>query len=377
MWIRSSVTAVFRSSVVSGFLTAIWLVVAPPAATGQERSSFDMLIVGDSHISGQGLREKDKFYSLVKDWLEDEVFLNTRSVNLKVKAHAGSRIFMHPEELAAMQKTGDDINKFHYAEANISTPTISAQIDLARAEYADPSSVDLVMLSGCITDVLVADIVNPFYPKSKLRKRIKRFCGESMRDLIAHTAASFPNAAIVIVGYFPIVSDKSDMKVMLRYFLNIISFPPKLHFFFTNPGSQLLFKGLQKRIAKRSKLWVDESNSAISMAVADFNRERPGRTVLFIEAPFSEDLSYGMENSYLWEIGKDHRPNDDTYADRKVGCAKTFSEMKYQHYGRLSRKMCELSSVAHPNVQGSQAYADAIKYSLGHVFFNRGLIIAN
>lgn len=84
-----------------------------------------------------------------------------------------------------------------------------------------------------------------------------------------------------------------------------------------------------------------------------------------------------MKSSYLWEIGKNHRPNDDTYAERKVGCARVFSEMKYQHYGRLSRKMCELSSVAHPNVDGSRAYAEAIKVNLRPLLSNAGSTLAN
>ncbi len=369
-------TPTFRSKIIVACLAAIGAIVPLQSSLAQDSSPFEMLIVGDSHISGQGLREKDKFYSRVRDWLQREI-IESREVKLKVKAHAGSRISMHPEELAAMQKSGDDINRFHYAEANISSPTIKTQIDVAKAEYSDPASVELVMLSGCITDVLVADIINPFYPKKKLSKRIKRFCGESMSDLIAHTAASFPNAAIVVVGYFPIASNRSDMKVMLRYFLNIISLPQKLHFFFTNPASRLLLKILHKRIAARSKYWVEESNNVIRNAIARFNRNHPQRKILFVASPFNEDLSYGMKNTYLWEIGKDHRPNDDTYAERKIGCAKVFSEIKYQHYGRLSRKMCELSSVAHPNVEGSRAYAEAIKASLRPILSNEDSKLAN
>jgi hypothetical protein len=48
-----------------------------------------MLVVGDSLISAQGLREQNKFYYLVKDWLQADVFGASRRVNLKVKAHVG------------------------------------------------------------------------------------------------------------------------------------------------------------------------------------------------------------------------------------------------------------------------------------------------
>ena len=130
MRIKLALTPTVRSKVIVACIAVIGAIVPFQPSLAQDNSRFEMLIVGDSHISGQGLREKDKFYSLVRDWLEDEV-LDPQIVDLKVKAHAGSRISMHPEELAAMQKAGDDMNKFHYPEANISSPSIKTQIEVA------------------------------------------------------------------------------------------------------------------------------------------------------------------------------------------------------------------------------------------------------
>lgn len=352
--LRSLVVTVLAGLVVS---------LSPDVAIAQNLPPFEMLVVGDSHISGQGLRQENKFYFLVKEWLQSEVFRTSRKVNLKVKAHGGSRITLHPGELAAMQKSGDDVNKFHYAEANISSPSIMTQIDVARKEYDTGEMVNLVMLSGCITDVLVSDLINPFYPEKKMRERVKRFCGESMSGLLEHATKTFPNAYVVVVGYFPIASSESDVTTMARYFLRIVSFPPKLQFIFTNPFGKLFLRILRGKIAKRSRIWVRESNREMQQAIAKINgRERP--KVFFVESPIMEEHSYATKKSLLWEIGKNHAPDDETYADRLAGCAKVFGEMKYKHYGRLSRRMCEISSVAHPNVAGSKAYADAIKKSL-------------
>jgi hypothetical protein len=339
------------------------LLMLPQPVNAQEPTEFNILVIGDSHISGQGLRRENKFYSLVADWIDNDVFVGSRRVNLKVKAHAGSRISLHPTELKAMQKAGDDVNKFHYAEANISSPVIHQQIDAALSEYPDPSAVNLVMLSGCITDVLVADIVSPFYPERKLRERISRYCGDAMHGLLQQAANAFPNAQIVVVGYFPIASTNSDINAMVRYFSKIVSFPPKLQFFFTNPLSRQFLKILRNKIAKRSKIWVDESNREMREAIAKLNADAR-RRALFVESPITDGSSYGTANSLLWEIGKDHLPNDETYAQRKENCAPVFKEMKYRHYGRLSTRMCELSSVAHPNIEGSRAFAEAIKISL-------------
>jgi hypothetical protein len=342
-------------------LTLLFIFTMAGRISAQDPAPYEMLVVGDSHITGQGLHEQNKFYYLVKQWLQSEVFASSRKVNLKVKAHAGSRITVHKEELEKMQKLGDDIHKFHYVEANISTPSIMAQIDIAWNEYKDPASVNLVMLSGCITDVLVADIVSPFYPERKLRERIHRFCGESMSSLLQDVTTTFPNAQVVVVGYFPIASSDSDITTMAHYFLNIIDFPPKLHFLFTNPLSRQILKIFRKLIANRSRLWLKESDREIRAAIAKTNAGLDKPRVLFVQSPIPEKSTYGTKKSLVWEVGENHRPNDETYDERLVECAKVFSEMKYQHYGRLSRKMCELSSVAHPNIEGSKAFADAIE----------------
>ncbi len=323
-----------------------------------------MLVIGDSHISGQGLREQNRFYNIVKEGLQNEVFGATRRVELTVKAHAGSRITIHPKELKAMAKKGDDINAFHFTEANLSAPSIRHQVDVAAGEYADPSEVDLVMFSGCITDVLVADIMSPFYPISKLRERVKRFCNVSMAELLEHITNAFPRAQVVVVGYAPIASKKTDLKEMARYFFKILSFPPKLQFIATNPLSRQFLKPFRNKFAERSAIWIKESNRHITNAIVQVNERFPSERIFYVSSPIGADSSFGTPEPLVWGIGKDHRPNDETYEERKAGCTQVFKEMKYKHYGCLTVRMCELSSAAHPNVAGSRAFAGAIMDTL-------------
>lgn len=346
------------------FLALLFSTLLSLSAVAQDRDPFDILVVGDSHISGQGLKRENRSYFLVKQWLDGEVFRGAVNVRLKVKAHAGSRLTLHPDEQKALAKAGDDVNRYHYEEANISTPSIRAQLEHARAEYEDPRSVRLVMLSGCITDVLVADIVNPFYPVKKLRERIGRFCRDSMADVLRYASELFPGAQIVAVGYFPIASTESDITTVLRYFLTVISLPRWLAPVFTNAVSRRLFKPLRNRIAARSRIWLEDSNKAIRAAVERVNSAYSHERVLFVESPIHAEQSYATRQSLFWEIGKDHLPNDETYRERKTNCARVFKELKYHHYGRLSTKMCELSSVAHLNVEGARVYAEAIKTAI-------------
>lgn len=329
---------------------------------------FEMLVVGDSHISGQGLNEKNKFYYLVKEWLQRDVFGASKKVNLKVKAHSGARIDLHEDELALMKKAGDDIDKFHHAEANLSQPSIRKQIDFARKEYESAELVDLVMLSGGITDVLVANTINPFLKENKVRSLIHKYCNESMSGLLEHTINTFPNALVVVVGYFPIISTKSDINKITRYLFKAVKFPHPLQFTLTNGLNKQLMKIVRKKIALRSRMWVKESNREFREAISKINAKYDKPKVVFVESPITEENCFGTKNPLLWETDKDNRPNDEFYAERKKMCPTVFAELKHHHYGKLSIRMCELAAIAHPNIEGSKAYAMSIRKSLNGSF---------
>ncbi len=123
-------------------------------------------------------------------------------------------------------------------------------------------------------------------------------------------------------------------------------------------------KILRKKMAKRSRIWVAESNREMREAIGKVNARFDKPKVLFVESPITEENCFGTKSSLLWETDKDNLPADERYAERKIMCPKVFTELKYQHYGKLSTRMCELAAIGHPNVEGAKAFAEAIKNSL-------------
>lgn len=336
-----------------------------------DNSDFEILVVGDSFIWGQGLREEDKFYSLVKNWLQKEVVINGRNVNLKVKAHSGSRIYIHEDELAEMTECGEDAEKFHHPEIDISFPSITFQIDTARKEYENPDSVKLVMLSGGITDLVVANTVNPFLREGKMRDLIHKYSHAAMQNLLEHISNTFPEAYIVVVGYFPIVSTKSDVNKITKYLMKIVKFPHPFQFLLTNIFSKQFMKIIRKAVASRSRIWVAESNKEMRDAVKDANEKCQRTQILFVESPITEENCFATKNSMLWGTDDDNKPEDDLYKLRKTVCPAELKEIKYKPYGFFSVRLCELASIAHPNKLGSIAYAEAIKARLKPIFQNQ------
>lgn len=350
------------------FLASRSVLSLPKFVFSNDSEAFEMLVVGDSHISGQGLQDKHKFYSLTKEWLQAEVFGENRQVNLKVKAHSGSRISLHADELEKMREAEDDINKFHHQEINISFPSITEQINVARKEYENAESVNLIMLSGGITDVLVANTINPFIKEKELRALVHKYCGEAMFGLLEHTSRTFPNATVAVIGYFPIISTKSDVNKISRYLFKVVKFPQLLQFALTNNLSKQFMKILRKKMAMRSRIWVKESNREIREAIARINAKFDKPRVIFVETPITEENCFGTKNSLLWETNADNLPNDERYNERKIECPKAFGELKFHHYGKLSVRLCEMAAIGHPNIEGAKAYSEAVKNNLKTIF---------
>ena len=64
----------------------------------EQEKPYEFLVIGDSLIWGQGLEEKDKFYTLTHEWLKTTAFGKPRAVNMKVEAHSGATLKLHAEE---------------------------------------------------------------------------------------------------------------------------------------------------------------------------------------------------------------------------------------------------------------------------------------
>lgn len=340
----------------------------PLFAGGADKSAFEILVAGDSLVWGQGLSEENKFYSLVKQWLEKEIFKGSRQVKLKVKAHSGATVIMPPEELEAHRRAGDDIGKIYCPEVNVSFPSIQDQIESAAREYENREAVDLIILNGGITNIGVANTLNPFFSGKKFRRLVHQFCFQEMRRLLDRTARFFPNARIVVIGYFPIISTKSKVNNISRFFLKIIKFPCELQFLITNGISKQFVKILRKKMAKRSEVWFEESNRETLRAIDEINTELGSRRVVFVESPITGETCYATEKTLLWELGRKNLPEDEKYGERKNECRKVFDETRVDPYGKYSTRICEFAATAHPNIEGSKAFAEAVKKNLKPLF---------
>ena len=341
--------------------TAALFLALPKFSFANAERDLEMLVIGDSLVWGQGLREADKFYSLAKNRLEVEL---KKTVNLKVKAHSGATIFLHEKETAIFKRKDFSEKEVYHPEVSLVFPTLEKQLEMAKDEYEKAgkkaSEVDFLLLSGGIVDITVAGLLNPFGNDKLLKKDIEKYCREDMRRLLEIAAETFPNTLISVIGYFPIVSPKTDTREMLNATLEAIAFPRPLKLTVNNPIIRNLFKPMKSKALKRSRIWFDDSNSAFQAAVDRVNTKLGKERIIFIKSPFTEENALNMPNTYLFKMGAKGRVNDFAYDERSKGCREVRDYLKKRVGIKESIRQCEVAGLGHPNVAGAKAYADKI-----------------
>jgi lysophospholipase L1-like esterase len=328
----------------------------------QKAKDFEMLVVGDSLIWGQGLEEKDKFYTLTKNWLQTEF---NKQVNLKVKAHSGATIFLHEKESELLKKAEKPETEEFYPEVNVVFPTLETQIKIAKSEYEKEGKkaeeVDLIMLTGGIVDITVAGVLHPLGDEKKLKKQIIQYCNEDMFRFLDQSAKVFPNALFVVVGYFPIFSPKSDTAKAFNSVLEAFAFPRPLKLFANNVLIRPFFRIVKKKAINRSRVWFEDSNRELQTAVNRLNEKTGKQRAVFVKSPFTEDEALETPNSLLFRMKEKGRINDYLYNERLIECKKVLGNLRKSTGIKQSIRQCEIAAIGHPTPEGSKVYAQAIE----------------
>ena len=333
----------------------------------ENAENFNLLVVGDSLVWGQGLREEDKSYYLTKNWLEKDVF-GGGEINLKIKAHSGARIKLHEYEREALENAGKDGTKFYYPEINISFPSIETQVELARQEYENPADVNLILLSGGVADITVMQLLDPFRSNEELRKQITEYCFERMSELLENAARIFPNALIGVLGYYPIITSHTPMKTIVNDVVEIYNSPRWIKPLLNNKLIRQFFRRYRRKMIERSRIWFEDSTVELKRSVENLNAKFAEQRAVFIELPFGEENGYGAKNTLLWNIAKKGRGADDLYADRKIECRETLDLLREKTSLKFRTRVCELAGIGHPNIEGAKIIAQSIEENLKSFF---------
>jgi hypothetical protein len=258
-------------------------------------------------------------------------------------------------------------NRSYEGEVPADWPTISHQLGLASSPSvqnpAAASDVDLLLIDGCANNIGIITVLNPAGNDNSLRSDTRADCGAGMTNLLSDAVAKFPNANIVVTGYFRYVSSESDLTALIPVFSTVGAVIPPDPLF----GGLVVMLGYRARAAARSDEFFQESNSSLQSAVDEVNgMTLPGRTrfnqIRFARLNPAPSNSYAASNTWQWLIPTPPLIQDEVYEIRAQQCAAAFSSVDGNpHLLPGAPLLCQEASMGHPNVAGAQAYVDTIK----------------
>lgn len=284
-------------------------------------------MLGDSVFWGEGLKTEHKSWYQVKLWIEK----NTgRQVVEKIEAHSGAVVEggSVDERLTATD-----------GEVNVALPTVHGEIDQALQQYGDGSKVDLVLMTGCVNDIGMQNLLNAS-GNDEIIHLTEAKCGPPMEKLLQKITTSFPNADVIVAGYYLFFSEKTRNDFVLRGLAKM--------FLKTNPAAaKLTRKESFDKLIDNSKSWHQASNKTLGDVVQKANAGPKGRSsqkqVMFTSIQFAPEYSFGAHGTKLWgfdrsplrmmllllSFGKILLPtNDEVRGQRSASCKEVFTSKK-------------------------------------------------
>jgi lysophospholipase L1-like esterase len=327
--------------------------------------SLNVLVLGDSLMWGQGLRPENKSWHHVKIWLAQQT---SRPVTERSEAHSGAVI-----EVA----NADETRAADNGEVNVSVPTLNRQLDVTVQHYSNGPKVDLVLVSGCANDVDVKNVLNAANTTEEIRLLTEGKCERPMERLLRRITASFPTAHVIVIGYYPFVSEKTNNDIFMR------GLTKRLYKVIAGT-SRMDQKAIFKRVIANSDQWYRSSNKSLSEAVKTINAQLGGtqsqKRVMFAEVHFLPEHSFRAPNTQVWNFESSPirkllvilsfgkillRPNDEVRRQRNASCKEYWkavpTESENQKKERKNQQLlCHFAALGHPNRQGASAYTEAI-----------------
>jgi hypothetical protein len=310
-----------------------------------------------------------KFRNLVQNWLQAQ-FGNARTVKQwTTHAHSGAQIQVNPGDPDRYTGLGGEIPS--------SYPSVTLQLsDLVQSKAPPAGDVDLVLLDGGINDITVLHILNvalvefPANGPNWVRSKTNELCVGHMAQLLPQVTTQFPNAAVVVTGYFPIASAKSNLAALgaLLFKLGV-----------PIPEAIGLTVGLRAMLVDRSNAFNDVALHGFTDLVSRANQGLPAPRVALAWPEFSPDNCFAAPNSYLFNVAPFNGLAGDE-AEGIVGVheppANSVNDVAWRRAnecrcaGRTDWN-CSDACMGHPNVIGAQVYADTIINQLQHTLWAR------
>jgi hypothetical protein len=310
-------------------------------------ATFQMAVIGDSIIWGEGLQSPDKIHSLVETY--EQTLHPGMSVYKTVKAHTGA-ILSWGAAISGIEHDGDIPQDY---------PSIQQQAN-SLSTLPNAATVDLILVTACANDVGFEHFLDPLATQTSIAARVSQYCLNDMTAFLASTAAHFPAAKIIVGGYFQGISLDSDP----AYFIHITGV---LYGLKNNrglgPKALAVAVGISQAntplVAGNAGYFASQANLRLAQAVAAANVPLTPHRIFFADPGFGPANAANASNAWVFGLSgfPVPGPTDSSAAlsRRTTQCAAVYNTSSFDYM------FCRLASTGHPNETGATKYFNAMQ----------------
>lgn len=364
-----------------------------PLGTPGSKAVLKIVTMGDSVVWGNGNVPKNKFSIKVAQHIADDT---GRDVLVVAYAHSGARLKEYSYDSLVPVVDGAS-----QQDLNSQRPTTTEQAVCAAGKDKD---AEIVLLDGCINEVGATDIALPFplnwTNEKEIRQRAYTGCSKPMRDLLGDVSQDFPNATVLVLNYYQIVTSDSKLlkapvpgapvetvhngsstaavSELQQEREKLLSMSPEGRKQLEQKNYALGLQSWQQN----SKAFLDTSMGCFTWAVAAVNGQKvpdlpavppanlacpaavlpppqravPAVRVFLVTLENKPEFGYGALGTHEWRLPVPPIGSriDDMYAIRAQLCEKLYPQ------GGADQEECKINAMAHPNVAGAQEYTEQI-----------------
>jgi hypothetical protein len=200
--------------------------------------------------------------------------------------------------------------------------------------------VDLILLDGCINDVgATSTLLDDQIRHNQLVSIIDQACYRDMKTLLQAVSSKFPNAVIIVTGYFMAISQQTIQNGGGGFIISLV----------IDPFDEDTWRTNFNIIVSHWDLWNRDHKSDIRQAIQEV--DPTGNRIFFADPLFGPDNAVLGENALLF--GPPFiSTGDPAFVERLDACNREL--------GSSDESGCEFAAVAHPTPEGAKKYAEEI-----------------
>lgn len=306
---------------------------------------FYLAVLGDSVLWGNGLEERDKIPALVARAIEQEL---GRRVVTQLFAQSGATIVPGPKDGVCTASCS--------GEVPFVPTSVTTQVRLVER----PDLVELVLMDGCANDISIPTILTPQTTDAELESLSVQFCNAAMSDLLRQVRSTLPGAAIVVTGYYPMVSEESDSLGLRVWELSRGAIA-------SDGGVPLV-----PELAHQSALFHELTSVNLRAAIAAVQAADPAARIGFVDPMFGPANAAFAPEAWLWGVTSENELfedlnliqalNLDLFPEDPVQSVRV--RLCFDPSSTYTLLDCLYVSLGHPNPTGARAYAAGVVASL-------------